>query len=180
MVVRIPVGAKPEAASDAHMTVVDQANGLEYDFWGASTPTNGQMTVKAGNAIPIGANTGTGLEGDAEGAYLGLLGGLVRAPELAGGRIEPALGAVVKCSEREDVWPAPSGATANSVCANEGKGPPFGSLLQLNESEAEIAASNAPAWQRAIMVALARYGAYVIDNQSRLNHEVGFVKEDDL
>src|SRR5271169_2541508 len=80
MRLHIPRGAQPEHQSDGHITVVDQTSGSEYDFWQASTPEHGVMTVSAGNRIPIGAGTGTGLGGGAEAADLGLLGGLIRAP----------------------------------------------------------------------------------------------------
>jgi hypothetical protein len=160
---RIPVGAQPEEGSDAHMTVVDQEHGKEYDFWQASKPENGKMTARAGKSIPIGAESGTGLEGNAEAADLGLLGGIVRASELSAGKIEHALVTTVKCVQLHDVWPSPSSATGDSVCLNERPGPHFASLLQLNMTDAEIAATKAPGWQQTIMKAMAHYGVYVVD-----------------
>jgi hypothetical protein len=93
-VLRIPAGAQPEDEWDEHMTVVEQAEGLEYDFWRASKPEKGEMTASSEGSIPIGAGSGTGLGGVAEAADLGLLGGLIRAPELAAGNIEHALGII--------------------------------------------------------------------------------------
>jgi hypothetical protein len=178
MRLHIPAQATPEAGSDAHMTVVDQERGREYDFWQATKPSNGQMTVSAGKSIPIGNETGTGLGGDAEAADLGLLGGIIRAPELAAGKIEHALVTTVKCVQEADVWPSPATGKGDAICPNAGLGPRFASLLQLHMSEAEIAATNAPAWQQTIMRAMAHYGVYVVDTQNSSSMFV--LAEDDL
>jgi hypothetical protein len=175
----IPSGAQPENQSDGHMTVVDQAAGREYDFWRASTPAHGRMSVSSAGSIPIGANSGTGLGGVAEAADLGLLGGLVRAPELAAGRIEHALITTVPCVQSRDVWPSPAGARGDTVCANGGAAPHFASLLQLDMSDAEIAATHAPSWQQTLMTAMAHYGIYVIDTSGSGNPEMSLLSEDD-
>ena len=176
MRVHIPAGAQPEAQSDAHMTVIDQAAGREYDFWRASTPERGSMNVSAGNGIPIGAGKGTGLGGAAEAANLGLAGGLIRGPELAAGVINHALAITAECVQREDVWPARGHGDAG--CS--GAGPHFSSLLQLDMSEAEIAATHAPRWERAVMTAMARYGMYVVDTNGRGDPTLSVIMEDDL
>jgi len=161
------------------MTVVDQASGSEYDFWQASMPEHGVMTVSAGSRIPIGAGTGTGLGGGAEAAGLGLLGGLIRAPELVAGRIEHALAITVQCVQSHDVWPSPPRGRGDSVCAGGRTGPHFASLIQLNMSDPEIAATGAPSWQRAIMEAMAHYGMYVVDTNGSSNREMSLINEDD-
>jgi hypothetical protein len=178
MHVHIPQGARPQAQSDAHMTVIDQAAGREYDFWRASTPEHGTMNVSAGSAIPIGAGKGTGMGGAAEAANLGLAGGLIRAPELAAGVINHALAITAECVQREDVWPARGHGDA--TCSGHGTGPHFSSLLQLNMSEAEIAATHAPRWQRAVMRAMARYGMYVVDTNSAGDPVISVIMENDL
>jgi hypothetical protein len=177
----IPAGAQPENQSDGHMTVVDQAHGIEDDFWLASSPEHGKMTAWAESRIAIGAKAGTGLGGKAEGADLGLLGGLIRARELAAGRIEHALAITVQCIQLRDVWPSPTSRRGDVVCPNNGAGPHFASLLQLNMSDGEIAATHAPAWQRTIMEAMARYGMYVVDTNgpSLSNREMSLLNEDD-
>lgn len=178
--IRIPQGAQPENQWDGHMTVIDQAHGIEWDFWRASTPKGGQMTVSAARGIPIGAESGTGLGGAAEAADLGLLGGLIRAPELGAGRIEHALAATAECVQSHDVWPSPARGRGDLVCPSNGAGPHFGSLLQLNMSEAEIGATHAPSWQQAIMRAMARYGIYIVDTNGRLgDREMSLLLEDD-
>ena len=180
MKVRIPAGAQPQAESDAHMTVVDQAAGREYDFWQATKPENGEVSISGGNWIPIGNNSGTGLGGQAEAAYLGLLGGIVRAQELSAGKIEHALVTTVKCVQLHDVWPAPESKVGDAICPNERPAPHFGTLLQLNMSDAEITATGAPSWQRTIMKAMARYGVYVVDTNGPREKSMNLLTEDDL
>jgi hypothetical protein len=178
--IRIPAGAQPENRSDGHMTVVDQTHGVEYDFWQASFPKNGEMTASLESGIPIGVDRGTGLGGKAEAADLGLLGGLIRARELAAGRIEHALATTVECVQSHDVWPSPVHGHGDFVCPESGSGPHFGSLLQLNMSDAQIAATRAPSWQRAIMRAMAHYGIYVVDtNGGPGDREMSLLAEDD-
>lgn len=176
---RIPAGAKPEDQSDGHMTVVEQAEGREWDFWRASMPRRGRMTVSAGGSVPIGPNSGTGLGGVAEAADLGLLGGLMRAPELAAGRVEHALVLDVPCVQYSDVWPSPSWASGDTICPRHGAGPRYASLLQLDMSAPEIAATGAPAWQQALMSAMARYGIYVVDTSGLGEREMSLLTEDD-
>ena len=173
----IPAGAQPQNESDGHMTVVDQSAGREYDFWQASVPRKGAMTASAASSIPIGADFGTGLGGHAEAANLGLLGGLIRAPELAAGRIEHALATTAECVQSRDVWPA--SGRGDAVCSGRRRGPHFGSLLQLNMSDAEIASSGAPSWQLTIMTAMAHYGIYVVDTNGGGNREMSLLNEDD-
>lgn len=180
MRLRIPRGALPEAASDGHMTVVDQIHELEYDFSQATAPAHGEMVVSAGNSIRIGPAKGTGLGSDSSASYLGALGGLIRAPELAAGQVHHALAVVVPCVSYRDVWPSPSTGRGDKLCARDGFGPHLGNLLQLKMSSEEIAATRAPRWERAIMRAMAHYGAYVVDTAGASNNSVlKFVTEDD-
>jgi hypothetical protein len=46
-------------------------------------------------------------------------------------------------------------------------------------SEAEIAGTGAPAWQQAIMRAMAKYGIYVVDTSGRRERDIDLIKEDD-
>jgi hypothetical protein len=177
--IRIPSGARPDGNTDGHITIVDQEHEKEWDFWAASAPEHGEMKAVAGGQVPIGNGTGTGLGGVAEAAHLALLGGLIRAPELAAGKIEHALAIAVPCEQRADVWPAPSEAQGDHICPREGLGPHLGSLLQLNMSAAEIAASGAPKWQQTIMTAMAKYGSYVVDTGGTRGKYISFMVEDD-
>jgi hypothetical protein len=178
MRVHVPAGARPEEQSDAHMTIIDQASGREYDFWRASAPQHGEMTVSAGNSIRIGPGVGTGLGAVGEAANLGLAGGLIRAPELLSGRINHALATTAQCVQARDVWPARGHGDA--LCSGAGAGPHFSTLLQLNMSDAEIAASRAPAWERAVMRAMRQYGVYVVDTNGPGETVLSLINEDDL
>jgi hypothetical protein len=178
MRLHIPAGARPEEQSDGHMTVIDQTLGREYDFWRASTPAHGTMTVYAGNSIRIGAGAGTGIGGVAEAANLGLAGGLIRGAELISGHIDHALETTVACVQPRDVWPASGHGDAQ--CPSGATGPHFGTLLQLAMSTAEIAATHAPPWERAVMSAMARYGVYVVDTNAPGETELSVINEDDL
>jgi len=177
--VRIPKGALAESQSDGHLTIVEQATRREYDFWQAGVPSGGVLTTSAASVIPIGANAGFGLGGDGEAAHLGLLGGLIRAPELVAGKIEHALAMVAPCVQVRDVYPAPAWGHGDTICSAGGAGPHFGSLLQLNMSQAAIAASGAPRWERTIMTAMARYGAYVVDTGGASTGTIDLLKEED-
>ncbi|MCW3031411.1 MAG: hypothetical protein JWM66_1544 [Solirubrobacterales bacterium] len=179
MRVHVPAGARPQQQSDAHMTIIDQAEGREYDFWRASTPEHATMTVTAGSSIAIGVGSGTGRGGVAEAAGLGLAGGLIRGAELSSGRIDHALATTVSCVQMHDVWPSPQGGRGDAVCPG-GAGPHLGSLLQLDMSEAEIAATRAPAWERAVMAAMSRYGVYVVDTNGGHQTQLSLIHEDDL
>ena len=175
----MPRSATADGNSDAHLTVVDQSSRVEYDFWQASGPYNGVLSASAASAIPIGPGTGTGLGGTAEAADLGLLGGLLRGQELQRGHIDHALATTVECVQWHDVWPSPAYGRGDDICPG-GQGPHFGSLLQLNMSAAEIAATHAPAWQRAVMTAMAQYGIYVVDTNGSHDPEMNLIAESDL
>jgi hypothetical protein len=180
MRLHMPNGAQPQNESDGHMTVVDQAARREYDFWRASPPEHGEIATSAASSIPIGAGIGMGIGGYGEASYLGLLGGLIRARELKAGNVNHALAMTVQCVQPNDVWPAPAWGRGDSVCADRGAGPHLGSLVQLTMSDREIAATHAPAWQRAIMKAMAHYGIYVVDTNGPSNTELSLIQEDDL
>jgi hypothetical protein len=175
----MPRGAAGDRNSDGHLTVVDQSRRVEYDFWQASGPYNGVLSASAASAIALGPNTGTGIGGRAEAADLGLLGGLLRGQELQRGSISHALATTVECVQWHDVWPSPPYGRGDDICPG-GQGPHFGSLLQLNMSAGEIAATHAPAWQRAVMTAMARYGIYVVDTNGSHDPEMNLIAESDL
>jgi hypothetical protein len=175
--IRIPAGAMPQDnGSDQHMTVVDQANQVEYDFehatWSADHKT---LTVWSGAEIPAGPNVGTGLGGGGTAAGFSTLAGLITEPELASGTINHALAINLPCTNGV-VYPA---AQANGLACsqeqgqtNPGSAAPLGSLLQLNMTDAQIASSGAPAWEQTIMTAMAHYGMYVNDTDGIGNIEL--------
>ncbi len=164
--IHLPAGAQPQDGVDRHMTVIDQANGAEYDFEHASL-SGRTLTVWTGGVTRIGANLGTGLGVPSTAANLTTFGGLIRAPELAGGNINHALGISIPCTDGY-VWPAQraNGLPCDQISQPAPSGdaaPPIGARFQLAMTDAQIAASGAPAWEQAIMTAMAHYGLYVND-----------------
>jgi hypothetical protein len=175
--VHVPAGAMPQDnGSDLHMTVVDQASQLEYDFehatWSSDHKT---LNVWAGAEIPAGPNLGTGLGGGGTAAGFSTLAGLITAPELASGTINHALAINVPCSNGS-VFPAQgaNGMPCTKLQGQNGAGTPapLGTLFQLNMTDAQIAGSGAPAWEKTIMTAMAHYGMYVNDTDGINNIEL--------
>jgi hypothetical protein len=154
MRIPVPAAARPAGGSDGHLTVVTP-DGWEYDLWQAHAPPAGGGTLMFG----WGGRTrieGDGLGSRATAAHFGGLAGVIRPEELAAGRIDHALFVVLKCTSGH-VAPAQGDG---AQCAGA---PPMGTRFQLTLSDAQIAALAVPAWKKAILTALARYGGYVGD-----------------
>jgi hypothetical protein len=146
---------------DAHMTVIDQATGWEYDLWHVTKkpPDGGRLTFGWGGRTRI---DGRGLGSGGVAAGFGNLAGLIRAQELARGRIDHALTVAVPCVRGKAVYPATGTALS---CRRAGlpsrDAPHLGARLQLRVSPRELRRMSP--WKRAIASALKRYGAYVND-----------------
>jgi hypothetical protein len=175
----IPLNAVPGSNSDSHTDVIETDTGDEYGFWQASVNfTNDTMTANNGDKLSTVTGSGVQLQVGADAAHIALSGGLVRPAELLSGVIKHALVLDVPCVANgstpgipSSVYPALylDGSTIGSdgcVDSSKGDGTPYGSLLKLNMSDADIAASGAPSWEKTIMTAMAHYGAYVSDTQS--------------
>jgi hypothetical protein len=175
--IHIPAGAMPQDnGSDMHMTIVDQSDQLEYDFdhatWSSDHTT---LNVWSGAEIPAGPNLGTGLGGGGTAAGTATLAGLITEPELAAGAINHALAINLPCTNGA-VYPAQGAnglpCTKEQGQTNTSTAAPLGTLLQLNMTDAQIAASGAPAWEKTIMTAMAHYGMYVNDTDGIGNIEL--------
>jgi hypothetical protein len=174
--VRIPPQARPADSDDGHMTVIDQATGWEWDFYDVQSvplpPNGGDIVVGWGGKTRIdGPGGGTReTESAATMAALGSIGGIIRYPELAAGRIDHALFIVTGCSSGKMVFPGRDyGGFCNSDRENA---PASGQWLRLNMSETEISLLPLSPWQKTILRALARYGGFVGDNGG--TESVGF------
>ena len=159
--VRIPDAARPAAGGDAHLTVVDQAGGWEYDLWDVSSKPAG------GGRLDFGWGGRTRIDGDGRGsdataAQFGNLAGIIRAPELAAGVIPHALFAVIKCgaTSPRSVYPATKGGT---VCSDSTNAPPMGTHLWLAMSDEQIEALAVPRWKKTVLHAMADYGLFMGD-----------------
>ena len=164
MRVRIPARARAVTGSDAHLTVVDQLGGWEYDFWQARPRKDGVLNVSWGGRTPIGPDHGDGLGSNATAGHFGLLAGQVRAEELQAERIDHALMMVVPCANGHRVYPAGGvGRECSEIGRSNADAPAMGARFLLAMSEEEIDALPAPGWRKAIYRAMARYGMYVGD-----------------
>jgi hypothetical protein len=157
--VRIPDAARASGGSDGHLTVIDQASGWEYDLWQVrSKPAGGGvLTTSWGGRTRI---DGDGLGSSGTAAGYGSAAGIIRAEELAAGRIDHALFMVIKCGSGGEVYPAQG---TGSRCSDPTNAPPMGSRFQLALSGAQIDALPGPAWKKAILRAMAEYGMYFGD-----------------
>lgn len=179
MKVRIPPQARPAAGSDAHMAVIDQRTGWEYDFWQVQTtplaPGGGEIVMSYGGRTRItGPGGGTpDAASDATAAHVGLAGGIIRHAELAAGRIDHALFLFAGCVRDAVVFPARGKA---SVCDSDLEdAPASGQWLMLDMSDDEIDELSIADWQKTILRALARYGALIGDTGG--NEAIAFALE---
>jgi hypothetical protein len=157
--VRIPDQAQPAGGSDAHLSVVDQASGIEYDLWGVqSKPAGGgTLTFRWGGKTSIDGN---GLGSDAVAAQYGTAAGVLRAEELASGHINHALFLGVHCDSGSWVYPATKGG---DPCPDRTNAPAEGTRFQLAMSDDQINALPVPTWKKTILTAIAHYGMIVGD-----------------
>ena len=178
MQVRIPPQARRASSSDAHMTVIDQTTGWEYDFWGVQTDplpaTGGNIVINWGGRTRIDGPGGGDADSasDANAAHTGNAGGIIRYQEMAAGRIDHALFVMVGCSNGTYVFPARGKA---SICSDTTNAPASGQWLRLNMTEAEIDALPVSSWQKVIFKAFAKYGGVVADTGG--NESFGFELE---
>jgi len=161
--IRVPDAARPAGGRDAHLTVIDQASGWEYDlFRVTSKPAGGGILQFAwGGKTRVNGN---GLGSDAVAAEYGTAAGLLRVEELEAGEINHALFMTVHCDAGGYVYPATKGGRS---CASIGlpttDAPPEGTRFQLAMSREEINALSVPSWKKTILRAMARYGMFVGD-----------------
>jgi hypothetical protein len=158
--VHIPDGAQPAGGTDAHMGIIDQTNGNEYDMWQAQrTATGGgPLNCTYGGMSPFvgpGFTMGTG---DATASHSNLAGGLIRSEELIAGKIDHALFGTVSCCNGSVVAPSLTyGGICDTKCANN-QGGALGQVYMLDMTDAEIDALGKSPAGTAILKAMAHYG----------------------
>jgi len=161
--ISVPSSARPAAGGDAHLTVVNQDRGWEYDLYKVrSKPAGGGvLEFRWGGRTRI---DGDGLSSGATAARFGGLAGIVRAAELAAGRIDHALFLVVRCDAGRAVFPARGvGRSCAALRQATADAPTMGARFQLAMSAGEIEALPIPAWNKTILRAMATYGMFVGD-----------------
>ena len=157
--VQIPNGAQHALGSDGHLAVIQPDGHTEVDFWQVhnANPISGGGTISASAYGALDLN-GSGCCGASTAANQGLPAGLIGGQEMATGAIHHALSIVVRCTNGSYVAPA-TGAAAGG-CSS---GPADGQRLQLKMTDAQIAASSYPQWEKIILTAMANYGVIVTD-----------------
>lgn len=158
--VHIPDGAQPAGGTDAHLGVIDQTNGNEYDMWQAQRAAidGGSLDCTYGGMSPFvgpGFTMGTG---DATASHANLAAGLIRSEELIAGRIDHVLFGTVACCNGTTVGASKTyGGICDTMCAN-GQGGALGQVYMLNMTDAEIDALGKSPAGTAILKAMAHYG----------------------
>jgi hypothetical protein len=170
--IHIPASARAAGGDDAHLAVV-QPDGTEIDVFGASRPSgnwgSGGNTTLSGSAMAnCGSYTaGSGVVPSGPAATAGgscLAAGLLRAAELLSGSINHALFLVSECAVG---WQYPAFPNATTGTCSSGVGAPLGGRIWYDVDEATTNANPAlKPWEKVILVALHRYGAYLMDNIS--------------
>jgi hypothetical protein len=163
MAVHIPAAARAAGGTDAHMAVIDQSSGWEYDFWQVQQkPANGgTLSLSWGGRTRI---DGSGLDSAATAADFGGAAGIIRPQELSAGHIDHALFMVVKCTNGTFVAPADhNGRSCSSIGLPNAGAPAMGQHFYLDLTDAQIGALALPGWKATILKAMAHYGLYVGD-----------------
>jgi hypothetical protein len=188
MQVHIPALARPASGTDAHMVVIDQQGGWEYDFWQVHTQplpaSGGAIDISHGGRTRWGTPDATGLGSNATAAAFGLQAGVIRAEEwegaaAGGGAIDHALFMSVRCTAGYAVYPAAPG-TSGLACSSTADAPPIGAHFYLDMSAAQIDALAVPGWKKPILKAMARYGLFVGDTFGGSSNSFGLSAESDV
>ena len=165
--IHVPAQAQPQGGyatpgndHDAHMTIIDQQSGWEYDLWNVNSRTESTINFGWGGKTRI---DGDGRNSSAVAANYGTIAGPVRFTELAAGQINHALTMVVPCTDTV-VYPATGrGLTCEEGGLDPSLSIPMGTHFRLAYTKRQIKRSRLPVWKKAILTALSTYGAYVSD-----------------
>lgn len=161
--VPVPDDARASAGDDGAMVVVDESAGLVYEFWQASRSGSGASATWSTSWGAVVALTGSGwLPAGSTGATASgasRLGGVVRVSEIKAGMIPHALSlqTSLACT---DEYRAPATKTDGQSTASDCI--PEGARVQL-DPDLDLSTLKLTRAERAVAVALQRYGAYVVD-----------------
>jgi chitodextrinase len=182
--VHIPLGAQPALPTpanggDAHLDVLDYANGHEFSLYRASF-SNGvwsasctqALTFSEKNTLDAGVSPGD----CADTAGIPLSAGLVAPEEIAAGHIDHPLsmfGPHLYELSYGFGYSCPAGFIGSGSGGTDAYAPRAGAWFQLDPT-VDVSALAIPAWQKVILVALQKYGAYVRDQSGT---DTGFYGE---
>jgi hypothetical protein len=179
--IHIPSYALPEnsggapLSSDHHLAIIDPQTNTEYDMWASAKPEPGGGTLRIGWG-GTGPTTGPGINVfGATASGFALTIGIVRAADMKAGVIPHALQMAIPCAA-DGVYPA--AVPSDLQCAAGAIAPYYGMRMQLDMTDTEIQALNAPSYVKTLYTALAHYGAFVSDTGT--GDSIGFQTEGGL
>ncbi|MEZ5154738.1 MAG: hypothetical protein R2718_01380 [Solirubrobacterales bacterium] len=167
--ITIPPDACPDPRYDGWMTALDVGARIAYDFWRGRCEADGSLSyhyVKAWQLDGPGFQQPTGVS--ARGSGLPLFAGLITPEEIRSGRIEHALAiSIPGAAQRRYVQPASRTDGTGSF-----RSVPEGARLRLRPGSERLLTDTfvrngtEKATARAIITALERYGAIVVDRSA--------------
>jgi hypothetical protein len=167
----IPSGTTPNPAYDGWLSVIDRAKGVGYDFWRARREDDGSISYQFAKTWKLeGPGFSKPVSEDAvrapgaRGSGLPLFAGVIGPAELKAGEINHALAISVPGLAR-GVYVQPASVTDG---VGSPKSLPAGARLRLKDSAlmAQPKGKNVRPSVEAILVALRKYGAIVVDRAS--------------
>jgi len=182
--VHIPLGAQPALPTpanggDAHLDVLDYANGHEFSLYRASF-SNGVWSASCTQALTFSEkntrDAGVSPGDCADTAGIPLSAGLVAPEEIAAGHIDHPLsmfGPHLYELSYGFGYSCPAGFIGSGSGGTDAYAPRAGAWFQLDPT-VDVSALAIPAWQKVILVALQKYGAYVRDQSGT---DTGFYGE---
>jgi hypothetical protein len=152
------------SGGDRHSIIIQPGAGFIWETWQTrltTNPTNWQAANGAKFSLTHNALRPAGWT-SADAAGLSMLGGLVRFDECERGEIEHALRMIVKHTRREYIYPATHHASSPST--TDPNVPAMGQRLRLKAGF--VVPANWTKQEKAIAVALKKYGGLIADNSS--------------
>ena len=161
--VRIPAAARPAAASDSHLTVVNDNTSFELYETPLGPYRTGPLTIGYGTAVKDLARDSGWPGPGVTAAGASTLGGRVPLSELRSGHIRHALALATACSTAGSV--APATASASQECNGESApdAAPLGSRFWLDLTPKQIARLHLSRMSTTLLDALHEYGAFMTD-----------------
>jgi hypothetical protein len=157
----IPADVDPDPLHDGWFTVLDQRTRTGYDLWRARREDDGTISYHFLRTWDLdGPGFNQPYVVSARGSGLPLFGGVIRAAELERGRIDHAL-AISIPGPRAGVFLQPASSTDGNN-ANQGS-LPEGARIRLKADVALPLDPDQVTRARAIVAALKRYGAIIVD-----------------
>ncbi len=166
----LPAGTTPDPSYDGWLSVIDRGKGVGYDFWRARRESGNTISYQFAKVWKLdGPGFSKPVSEDPEraagarGSGLPLFAGVIGAAELRAGEIDHALAISVPGLAR-GVYVQPASVTDG---VGSPKSLPAGARIRLKGSALKSRPKGeSRASEEAILVALRRYGAIVVDRAS--------------